>query len=28
MVVGSLAPQKLRNRHEHVHHVAGGLPAQ
>jgi len=27
MVVGSLAPQKLRNRHEAVHHVAG-LPAQ
>ena len=27
MVVGSLAPQKLRNRHEHVKHVAG-LPAQ
>jgi SSS family transporter len=26
MVVGSLAPQKLRNRQEHVHHVAG-LPA-
>jgi SSS family transporter len=23
MVVGSLLPQKLRNRHEHVHHVAG-----
>lgn len=27
MVVGSLAPQKLRNRHEQVKHVAG-LPAQ
>jgi SSS family transporter len=27
MVVGSLAPQKLRNRHEHVKHVAG-LPAR
>lgn len=27
MLVGSLAPQKLRNRHEHVKHVAG-LPAQ
>jgi SSS family solute:Na+ symporter len=27
MVAGSLAPQKLRNRHEHVHHVQG-LPAQ
>jgi SSS family solute:Na+ symporter len=27
MVVGSLAPQKLRNRHEAVHHVAG-MPAQ
>lgn len=27
MVVGSLLPQKLRNRHEHVKHVAG-LPAQ
>ncbi|MCG2592061.1 sodium:solute symporter family protein [Ramlibacter sp. XY19] len=26
MIVGSLAPQKLRNRHEHVHHVQG-LPA-
>jgi Na+/proline symporter len=26
MVAGSLAPQKLRNRHEHVHHVQG-LPA-
>jgi SSS family transporter len=23
MIVGSLAPQVLRNRHEHVHHVAG-----
>jgi SSS family solute:Na+ symporter len=23
MVVGSLAPQKLRNRHEKTHHVAG-----
>jgi SSS family transporter len=27
MIVGSLAPQKLRNRHEPVRHVAG-LPAQ
>ena len=27
MVVGSLLPQKLRNRHEAVKHVAG-LPAQ
>jgi Na+/proline symporter len=27
MVVGSLAPQKLRNRHESVHHVSG-VPAQ
>ena len=27
MVAGSLAPQKLRNRHEHAHHLAG-LPAQ
>src|SRR6476659_10474359 len=27
MAAGSLAPQKLRNRHEHVHHVQG-LPAQ
>src|SRR3954469_11506588 len=27
IAVGSLAPQKLRNRHEHVHHVQG-LPAQ
>ena len=26
MIVGSLLPQKLRNRHEAVHHVAG-LPA-
>jgi putative FmdB family regulatory protein len=26
MVVGSLVPQKLRNRHEHVHHVQG-MPA-
>ena len=26
MVAGSLMPQKLRNRHEHVHHVQG-MPA-
>jgi Na+/proline symporter len=28
MVAGSLAPQKLRNRHEHAPHVAAGVAAQ